>query len=92
MADGSEPTLHQLGEFAVIDRLNTGRLWPAAVRVGPGDDAAVVDAPDGRVAVSTDMLVEGRHFRRDWSEAADIGHKAAAEKLEEIRASMHKPE
>ena len=48
MADGSDPTLQQLGEFAVIDRLNAGRRWPAGVRVGPGDDAAVVDAPDGR--------------------------------------------
>ena len=65
MAAGSEPTLSQLGEFAVIARIVGGRTDPAGVRVGPGDDAAVIDAPDGRVVVSTDMLVENRHFRLD---------------------------
>ncbi|SDJ27808.1 thiamine-phosphate kinase [Frankineae bacterium MT45] len=54
--------------------------------IGPGDDAAVVAAADGRVVVSTDMLVENRHFRRDWSTANDIGHKAAAKNFADIAA------
>ena len=54
--------------------------------LGPGDDAAVVTAPDGRVVVSTDLLVEGRHFRRDWSAAEDVGHKAAARAFADIAA------
>jgi thiamine-monophosphate kinase len=54
--------------------------------LGPGDDAAVVTAPDGRVVVSTDLLVEGRHFRRDWSAAEDVGHKAAARAFSDIAA------
>jgi thiamine-monophosphate kinase len=54
--------------------------------VGPGDDAAVVAAPDGRVVVSTDLLVEGKHFRRDWSAAEDVGHKAAARAFADIAA------
>ena len=86
MADGSDPTLQRLGEFAVIDRLNAGRRWPAGVRVGPGDDAAVVDAPDGRIAVSTDMLVEGRHFRLDWSSPHDVGRKAIAQNAADIES------
>ena len=54
--------------------------------VGPGDDAAVLRIRNGHVVVSTDLLVEGRHFRRDWASAADIGHRAAAANLSDINA------
>ena len=54
--------------------------------LGPGDDAAVVAAPDGRVVASTDLLIENRHFRRDWSTANDVGHKAAARNFADIVA------
>jgi thiamine-monophosphate kinase len=56
------------------------------VVLGNGDDAAVLGAPDGRVVVSTDSLLEGRHFRRDWSTAQDVGHKAAAQAIADIAA------
>jgi len=56
------------------------------VLVGPGDDAAVLRAPDGRVVVTTDLLIEGRHFRRDWSSGYDIGRKAAAQNLADVAA------
>ncbi|MFG6195701.1 thiamine-phosphate kinase [Nonomuraea sp. JJY05] len=79
-------TVGDLGEFAVINRI-TGRLpQGAAVMLGPGDDAAVVGAPDGRVVVSTDLLIEGRHFRRDWSSGYDVGRKAAAQNLADVAA------
>ena len=86
MADRGDPTLHQVGEFAVIDRLTAGRVHPAGVTVGPGDDAAVLAAPDGRVVVSTDMLVEGRHFRLDWSTPYDVGRKAIAQNAADIES------
>jgi thiamine-monophosphate kinase len=54
--------------------------------LGPGDDAAIVAAPDRRVVASTDLLVENRHFRRDWSSATDIGRKAAAKNFADIVA------
>ena len=72
-------TVGELGEFGLIRELTSRLTTTPAVRVGPGDDAAVVAAPDRRVVASTDLLLEGRHFRRDWSTAYDVGRKAAAQ-------------
>src|SRR5882757_899193 len=86
MTQPAKGTVGELGEFGLIDRF-VGRLGPApGALLGPGDDAAVLAAPDGRVVVSTDGLVEGRHFRRDWSSAEDVGHKAAAQAIADIVA------
>ncbi|OBB34979.1 thiamine-phosphate kinase [Mycobacterium sp. 852002-51961_SCH5331710] len=84
-------TLAQVGEFAVIARLVAGRRQPDAVAVGPGDDAAVLFAPDGRTVVSTDMLVAGRHFRLDWSTPNDVGRKSIAQNAADIEAMGARP-
>ena len=81
-----DPTLGDVGEFGVIDGLIRGRRQPNEVVLGPGDDAAVLVAGDGRVVVSTDMLVEGRHFRLDWSTPHDVGRKAVAQNAADIEA------
>jgi len=83
---GEPRTLQHLGEFNVIDRLVRGRRQPDAVLLGPGDDGAVVSAGDGRVVVSTDMLVQDRHFRLDWSTPHDVGRKAIAQNASDIEA------
>lgn len=88
---GDDPTMGELGEFSVIDRVVAHRRQPATVLVGPGDDAAVLAVPDGRIAVSTDMLVEGRHFRLDWSTPHDIGRKAIAQNAADIEAMGGRP-
>ena len=58
---------------------------PTTLVVGNGDDAAVFAASTDVVA-STDMIVEGTHFRRDWSTAADIGARAVAQAASDIAA------
>ncbi|HVB44223.1 MAG TPA: thiamine-phosphate kinase [Streptosporangiaceae bacterium] len=79
-------TIGQLGEFGLIAAI--GQVLPGGswLVLGMGDDAAVVSAPGGTVVATTDMLIEGRHFRREWSSAADIGRKAAARNLADVAA------
>ena len=82
----ADATLADVGEFGLIDEL-VG-LFPQGeqVLVGPGDDAAVLRVRTGHVVVSTDLVVEGRHFRRDWASAEDVGHRAAAQNLSDVNA------
>ncbi|MEO8888566.1 MAG: AIR synthase related protein, partial [Jatrophihabitantaceae bacterium] len=79
-------TVSDVGEFGLIRRVTAGLTAAESTLLGPGDDAAVIATTDGRVVASIDLLVEQRHFRRDWSTANDIGHKAAARSLADIVA------
>jgi thiamine-monophosphate kinase len=83
---GSQGSLGSLGEFGLIRALPAWLPAGPGTLVGIGDDAAVLATPDGRVVATTDFLLEGRHFRRDWSLAADVGHKAAARSLADVAA------
>jgi thiamine-monophosphate kinase len=79
-------TAAELGEFGLIERVTAGRIQPPSTLLGPGDDAAVVAAADGRVVAAVDVLVEGVHFRLDWSTPEQIGRKAAAVNLIDVAA------
>lgn len=61
------------------------------VIVPTGDDSAVLPAPDGRFTVSTDMLVEDRHFKRQWSTGDDVGWRAAMQNLADSVAMGARP-
>lgn len=56
------------------------------VLLGPGDDCAVIAAPNSQFVVSTDILIENQHFRREWSCAKDVGWRAAMQNLADIAA------
>jgi thiamine-monophosphate kinase len=75
----------------IIPRLRTRRRKPDDVLLGPGDDAAILAAPDGRVLLSTDAMVEGPDFRLAWSSFHSIGFKAIATNLADIAAMGGRP-
>ncbi|MBC6414126.1 MAG: thiamine-phosphate kinase [Chromatiales bacterium] len=58
--------------------------------LGIGDDAAIINPRGSYLAVATDTLVEGVHFKPD-ADAADIGHKALAVNLSDLAAVAAKP-
>lgn len=79
-------TLASLGESATLDRIFPRLPAADAALVGPGDDSALVAAPDGRFVVTTDMMIHGPDFRLAWSSPHDLGWKAAASNLSDIAA------
>lgn len=75
----------------IIPRLQSASGGHPGVLVGPGDDAAVIEVPDGRVVVSIDTQVEDMDFRLQWpngyrTTGYDVGWKAAAQNLSDINA------
>lgn len=87
---GVDPTVGELSEGEILSRI-LARLGSSAALVGPGDDAAVLAAPDGRVVATTDTLVHGPDFRLAWSSGFDLGWKAAAVNLADIAAMGARP-
>lgn len=85
------PVVADLTEEELLARIFPHLPLGAGTLLGPGDDAAVVAAPDGRFVVSTDVLVEDRHFRRAWSSGEDVGHRAAAQNLADVAAMGASP-
>jgi thiamine-monophosphate kinase len=85
-----DPTVAELSEGLILSRI-LGRIGPSSALVGPGDDAAVIAAPDGRVVATVDTLVHGPDFRLAWSSAFDLGFKAAAVNLADIAAMGARP-
>lgn len=80
------PRVRDLSESELLAQIFPQLPRGGATILGPGDDCAIVRAPDGRVVISTDVLVEGRHFRRDWSQGYDVGWRAAMANLADIAA------
>ncbi|MFT4219492.1 MAG: thiamine-phosphate kinase [Microbacterium sp.] len=88
--DPAEVRVGDLSEGAILARI-LARLAPSAAPVGPGDDAAVLAAPDGRVVATVDTLVHGPDFRLAWSSPFDLGWKSAAVNLADVAAMGARP-
>jgi len=88
-ADG--PLVGDLPEGELLARIFPRLPHAAAELLGPGDDAAVVAAPDGRFVVTTDTMIHGPDFRLAWSSAHDLGWKAAASNLADVAAMGARP-
>jgi thiamine-monophosphate kinase len=74
-------------EFELIARYFTR---PTRERAGVGDDCALIDAGDLTLAITTDMLLAGRHFFAD-TDACALGHKALAVNLSDLAAAGATP-
>ena len=81
-------------EDALVRRIRemAARTTGVGVRVGIGDDCAVLEThPGTRLLATTDLLIEDVHFRRRWAEPADLGWKALAVNLSDIAAMGGRP-
>src|SRR5690349_11600323 len=79
--------ISDLGEFGLIDRIrkNFDKRRPKTI-FGMGDDAAVLDAGDEYILMSTDMLVEGIHFDLAYMPIQHLGYKSVAVNVSDIAA------
>ncbi|WP_435300442.1 thiamine-phosphate kinase [Timonella sp. A28] len=84
-------TLADLDEAQLLAQVFPLLTTNSYVVEGPGDDCAVVAVPSGQFVVSTDILVEDVHFKRQWSSAYEIGWRAAMQNLADIAAMGAQP-
>jgi thiamine-monophosphate kinase len=81
-----------LGELSIIDRIQARASTSSAVRLGIGDDCAILKPPPNHeLLVTTDFSLEDRHFRRAWHTPASIGHRTLARGLSDLAAMGAKP-
>jgi len=90
-ARDGEPTLFDVGEEAAL-RGALPRMPRSERRIlGPGDDAAVIAAPDGRYVVTSDSMIEGPDFRQAWTTPEAFGWKLVATNLADLAAMGARP-
>ena len=91
-AAAKTPTVGELGEFALIDRIRRTLGDPPDVALGIGDDAAAVRPAPGKLLLATcDIQVEGRHFIKARIAPEQLGRRAAAVNLSDVAAMGGRP-
>lgn len=88
MFDNKERTnLEELGEFGLINHLTKAiDIEQNSTIKGVGDDAAVLDFPNKKILISTDLLLEGIHFDLRYVPLKHLGYKAVQVNLSDIYA------
>lgn len=89
-ADGGELALLRTirSRAAALSRVSRG----SRIRLGIGDDCALLlPAADEELAITTDLSLEGRHFRRDWHPPESVGHRTLARGLSDLAAMGARP-
>lgn len=80
-------SLASCGEFGLIARIRAQAQAGEDVLLGIGDDCCALQLPPGEVLLtSTDLLLEGVHFRRDWTDLFTLGRKCVAVNISDIAA------
>lgn len=88
-----------MGELELIRRIRArtaghgaGRDAATGLVLGVGDDCALLRVrPDEEIAVTTDLSLEGRHFRLDWHQPETVGHRTLARGLSDLAAMGARP-
>jgi thiamine-monophosphate kinase len=83
-----------LGELELLRQIRsrTARAAASGVRMGIGDDCALLSPrPGDDLAVTTDLSIAGRHFRLDWHPPEVVGHRVLARGLSDIAAMGARP-
>ncbi len=83
--------LNELGEFSLIKQLSKNLKKPLNNVVGIGDDAAVIPHGDGFLLLTTDVMVDEVHFKRNWATPEEIGWKSVVVNLSDIAAMGGNP-
>ena len=82
----------RVGEFELIDRIRRRARVGSQLRLGIGDDCSSIEVPlNHELLTSTDLLLEGVHFRLDWTDLYSLGIKSVAVNLSDLAAMGAKP-
>jgi thiamine-monophosphate kinase len=81
-----------MSELKFIDHIRKQSSSHPLVRLGIGDDAAVLTSHPHEILVTTDTILDGRHFQSQKDAARAIGHKAIAVNLSDCAAMGGLPE
>ena len=84
--------ISEYGEFGLIKHLTENfPIKNKSTLYGVGDDCAVIDATDGKMVVTTDLLLEGIHFDLTYCPMRHLGYKSCIVNFSDVYAMMGTP-